>query len=287
MCGNDNTIGKTLYIIGNGFDLAHGIRSSYADFKEWCNQRKIACQIDYLLSLNGDWSNIEEALGSYHEDDIYRKIDPYEGVYKNENPFEVVAKIDDSVKFLFKDTIKFLKPAFSDWVKNIDIKSCYKKEKYPLSPDSFYLTFNYTETLEEKYKIPSNQICHIHGCRLENDDEFVFGHNNKRDVFVRDEEMKFDWEVDAKKAIIELMNRFEKSYNQCCCTLKDFITGKHIENIVVYGHSLGKVDWPYFERIIEITGDKVQWEVDCYNDSDRKSMQVFRSQFRLSNIKEK
>lgn len=27
---------KTLYIIGNGFDLHHGIKCRYADFKKYC-----------------------------------------------------------------------------------------------------------------------------------------------------------------------------------------------------------------------------------------------------------
>ena len=31
---------KTLYIIGNGFDMAHGLKTSYKDFINWyCNQR--------------------------------------------------------------------------------------------------------------------------------------------------------------------------------------------------------------------------------------------------------
>ena len=37
---------KMLYIIGNGFDLAHNMKSSYRDFKEWlCGSGNI----DYIL----------------------------------------------------------------------------------------------------------------------------------------------------------------------------------------------------------------------------------------------
>ena len=283
--GNSNTKGKTLYIIGNGFDLDHKIKSSYADFKEWCIVHNIKSQIEYLFGPDANWSNIEEALGNYQVDDIYEKIDPYDGVYKDEDPFEVSDKIDDSVKVLFKETTESLKSAFTDWVNIIDINNCFRIEDYKFISDNFYLTFNYTETLERIYNIPSTQICHIHGSRLVKGDDYVFGHNNKRDVIVHNEDKMFDWEVDARKAIIKLMNDFEKSYNLCGDLLDDFLKGKKIDKVMVYGHSLGKVDWPYFEKIIEIIGDDIPWEVNCYDSKDKVRMQQFKQNFGLKNIK--
>lgn len=62
---------RTLYIIGNGFDLMHQMKSSYKDFHQWL---KIHSRIDYIaelqktfpMSKDGDyllWSDFEEALG--------------------------------------------------------------------------------------------------------------------------------------------------------------------------------------------------------------------------------
>ena len=286
--GNNNTIGKTLYIIGNGFDIAHGIKSKYSDFKNWCEKRNINTQIDFLLNLNADWSNIEEALGKDGtEDPIYENLDPYDGVYKGENPFNVSAKIKDSVKFLFKETMNFLKPALKKWVDSIEIDNIKHKHIYTLEPDAYYLTFNYTETLEKFYNIPSKQICHIHGSRLVKDDEYVFGHDNKREISIRNEDRLYDWEVNAKKAIIEYMNGFEKPYESRKNILVDFINGKKIDKIIVYGHSLGRVDWQYFEKIVELLGCKIPWEVDCFDDADVKRMHILENHLGLLNIKNK
>ncbi|MBR2369704.1 MAG: bacteriophage abortive infection AbiH family protein [Paludibacteraceae bacterium] len=280
-----NSTSKTLYIIGNGFDLAHRIKSSYADFKGWCIKNSVGLQLDFLLNPNANWSDIEESLGKdKNENHIYENIDPYDGDYRNLNPFEVSNVIEDSVEFLFEETMKFLKPAFRDWVNSIDINK-FKKSIYDLEPDSFYLTFNYTETLEEFYNIPSEQICHIHGSRLEKKDKYVFGHNSNRDVVVRNEGNMMDWEIKSKKEIIKFMNNFEKPYNKCKIKLENFIKNKNIEKIIVYGHSLGEVDWPYFEKIVELLGCKIPWEVDCFDDADVERMHKLENHLGLLNIK--
>lgn len=40
-----------LVIIGNGFDLAHGLKTSYADFLEWYKK-------DYIENIMGKWIRI-------------------------------------------------------------------------------------------------------------------------------------------------------------------------------------------------------------------------------------
>lgn len=56
-----------LYIIGNGFDLAHGIKSSYSNFREWLvvnNKDNLVGMMDVFFSNQRDiWSGIEQALG--------------------------------------------------------------------------------------------------------------------------------------------------------------------------------------------------------------------------------
>ena len=69
---SDNRI---LYIIGNGFDLAHGIKSSYWNFREWLvlNKYNLVGMMDIFFSNQRDvWSSIEQALGEY---DVGRYLD--------------------------------------------------------------------------------------------------------------------------------------------------------------------------------------------------------------------
>ena len=68
---------KHLYIIGNGFDIFTGIKSSYADFKKWL-QRKYPFIYENLCDtyeIEGEWWNdFEINLGKL---DIFSYIDKF------------------------------------------------------------------------------------------------------------------------------------------------------------------------------------------------------------------
>jgi Bacteriophage abortive infection AbiH len=63
---------STLYIIGNGFDLWHGIPSSCKQFKEYvssCDERMFDA-VDRYLHADEDWSDLESALAGIDVDAI-------------------------------------------------------------------------------------------------------------------------------------------------------------------------------------------------------------------------
>ena len=47
---------STLYIIGNGFDLSHGLKTSYTDFSKWVekNHSEIFDKIDTMINENNE-----------------------------------------------------------------------------------------------------------------------------------------------------------------------------------------------------------------------------------------
>lgn len=60
-----------LYIIGNGFDLAHSMKTSYEDFHQWMLNNGEFSAVNRLESLypniinnEGRWCDVESALGS-------------------------------------------------------------------------------------------------------------------------------------------------------------------------------------------------------------------------------
>ncbi len=55
-----------LYVIGNGFDLCHGIPSSLAQFKRYvqATDRDVYREIEEYLPAQADWSDLELALAS-------------------------------------------------------------------------------------------------------------------------------------------------------------------------------------------------------------------------------
>ncbi len=54
---------KKLYIIGNGFDMQHGIKSKYSDFREYIETKDESLKAKPEEYFDSDvlWSNFEEA----------------------------------------------------------------------------------------------------------------------------------------------------------------------------------------------------------------------------------
>ena len=233
----------TLIIIGNGFDLAHDIKSSYWDFREWLYKNgntKLVNMMDVFFSNERDvWSGIEQALGEYDEEAILDYCRPDEE-FDIEHSLSSSAKIEDSPMAFFQPVLEEFKDAFEEWVDNIDINGI--KNVYHLDPLCRYLTFNYTDTLETRYGIPINQISHIHGSRL-NNEEYVVGHNNPRNLSDAWDEDGLIFEQQAHENIISWMNGFVKDYESNITNHKEFFNGLFgVKQIITYGHSMAKVD---------------------------------------------
>ena len=70
-----NTFKHSLFIIGNGFDLAHSMETSWGDFYKWLKTTKHFNLINFLeanVGMKTDlWKDFEKALGEYSINDIY------------------------------------------------------------------------------------------------------------------------------------------------------------------------------------------------------------------------
>ena len=74
----NHTEGDTLFIIGNGFDLAHSMRTKYADFRDWLKSQGehiLVEDIEYYFNIDPEtWSDFEHALGDYDLQTLYKNI---------------------------------------------------------------------------------------------------------------------------------------------------------------------------------------------------------------------
>lgn len=74
---------SNLYVIGNGFGLFHGLKTSYADFNEHLNSNEIyfgytAEIFDFSVNEEGLWKDFENDLGSFYVDsyfDYHNEVD--------------------------------------------------------------------------------------------------------------------------------------------------------------------------------------------------------------------
>lgn len=276
---------NTLYVIGNGFDLAHNIKSGYWDFRDWLfanNKADLANMLDIFFSTEEDvWNGIEQALGNYDEHAILDYCRP-DMEFDIEHSLRQSAIVEDSPMAEFLPVLEDFRDAFSEWVDNIEIGSVDKK--YTLNEECLFLTFNYTDTLEAQYKIPSEQICHIHGSRLNNDD-YIIGHNNPRSLADAWDQDGLIFEQQAQENIISWMNGFAKDYDTIIKTHNAFFNRlSTIKQIITYGHSMNEIDWPYFEVIIKIVGCETPWKISCYKEEDFKNAAHFKSHFSLNNV---
>lgn len=281
----DKLESETLIVIGNGFDIAHGIKSTYGDFRNWLAAKKESSLIglmDTFFSNKRDvWNDIEKALGEYDEESILSFCRPDEE-FDYDHSLSSSARIEDSPKAIFQPVLEQFKDRFDEWVESIEIFGAERIVE--LSPNCQYLTFNYTDTLETIYDIPKNNIAHIHGSRLLKD-EYIIGHNcyrNPMDVW-DDESIIF--ESKAMESIVESMNGFVKDYQGNIHKHSDFFSKlSQIKQVICYGHSMNEIDWPYFEEIINKTGKDIHWRISCYCKADYDNVERFKTQFDLSNV---
>lgn len=276
---------ETLIIIGNGFDRAHDIESSYWDFREWLylnGKSNLAGLLDTFFSNQRDvWSGIEQALGEYDEVAILDYCRPDEE-FDMDHSLSSSARVEDSPNDIFRPVLDEFKEAFHEWVNSIEIDG--HEKQYSLDPDCRYLTFNYTDTLETEYGIPASHIAHIHGSRL-SDDEYVVGHNNKRNPSDPWGDDGLIFEQQAQENIITWMNDLIKDYAGNIANHRAFFNGlANIKQIITYGHSMAKVDWPYFEEIIKIVGVNVPWRISCFTKDDVANAQSFQSHFGIVTV---
>lgn len=278
---------KTLVVIGNGFDLASGIESSYSDFKKWLqnnDKHRLIDLMDTFFSNQRDvWGDIEKALGEYDEDSILDYCKPDEEI-DYDHAMRSMAAVEDAPDWIFKPVLDEFIKEFKNWVDSINIANAEKIRDLPA--ECKYLTFNYTETLEKVYAIPESNILHIHGSRL-SDKEYIIGHDNYRnpdDAYNDESQMLYLQQTWSK--IIEWMNGLIKDSASIIRQKQDFFYSLFdIEQVVVYGHSFYEVDWPYMEEIVKYIGIDKPWAISYYSPKDLEQIESFIKKMGLKNVK--
>ena len=139
---------------------------------------------------------------------------------------------------------------FEDWVTEIDISSAAKQMDF--EPTARFFTFNHTSTLQEVYEIEESAVFHVHGRAGKT--EFLFGHG----VQII-QEPEFDSESgesnrtmfsDAEGAAKSPLYGFKKQVDENIKKHRPYFASlRDISEVVVVGHSLNKVDLPYFQAI--------------------------------------
>lgn len=163
-----------LYIIGNGFDLHHGLKTGYLDYKKYLEKNnpallKAFCSFPYLTHPEDDyelWTDLETSLtfdyqgfSSEYFSNLVEEKYPNLTSDTDYTWDEIATETDVMTEFIHD----FTGPVFYNWLSQIQINSVLPDAHLDLSIDSRYVTFNYTSTLETVYHLAPENIFHIHG----------------------------------------------------------------------------------------------------------------------------
>lgn len=289
-----------LYVIGNGFDLFTGFKTSYSDFKHWL-KRKYVFVYEAMNSIYGAtgelWCDFENQLGKLNIEMYASKYPPpsktQEEIQEEIRNIKEHEKDGDGLPHFYHDSpcahrleglLDILQYCFEKWVQ--DEQRWYRERHYTriIKEGSMFINFNYTDTLEYEYKIPDARVLHIHG-RAKNHEHLVFGHNTPV--------LWGDIKSDDEQRVAEILARYEKNpyYYILHYDLQEKI--KDIEHIHVLGLSFSDVDIPYMEWIAWHTRRNCDWEVSWHSEDDKVRINNFlyvapclRGQIKLFQIEE-
>lgn len=268
----------TLHIIGNGFDLGHGIASRYKDFKDYAWKHGNPYYIGLLetcypevnpQSANNElylWCDLERALGNPNfqcafdaaTDDIGIE-DGHEGRYQ--------AQMEDAPEYYLEMMFGEFHSIFEDWVNHIDINVEPLHNLEHFERKGLFLSFNYTETLEQLYLVPRKNINYIHG-RRKSDDDLVVGHCKTLSGMEQLSDAPLVYEYAGYDNIAKVVNEERKSVSDIINANANYWKSlSAVNKVVVYGHSMSDVDMPYFHEVVDNVKNDREWYFSIHYDN--------------------
>lgn len=302
---------STLYILGNGFDLAHGLPTSYKRFAEILKQKDEILYNELTdLYFDGNeelWKHFEQKIGHTTQKSI-QKIKKFiqkkyiQNKDKNFLPLNTVLDLLDpnSINYELNESMKQMVREANQELDSLSHKTKKTKTKKPFTLDDFFITFNYTNTLECLYKIPHNHILHVHNKLSYKNDDLIFGNtvnnvfsmpnlgnllgnlvvetfkeldntsiniNERRERYLNNNTDIKKIKESFVKHIQQLNTFFIKKTNIPLNNVIQFSNSisNNISKICVIGHSLAPVDMNYFEEI-KMNIPHATWYVHYFND---------------------
>ena len=291
---------QSLIIIGNGFDLAHGIQSNYSDFHKYLteyekisrtqsefffkakNKKILEDSVRKYLLLNkletyipskNLWSSFETSLGCFDYEKLKKHYFDY---IKNDKVIPETYETNDKFPSIiqkelnFTDDIQYL---FQNWISGLNTNVCTLPSILKIFRECIlpvrFLNFNYTNILEQVYCIPRRNILYIHG-KVDESRKLILGHHD--DSLWKEEKFKPEEKFQETKAYQIIRNYFKKTYKNTEKLIiqnkKFFLELKDCKRVYILGHSLSEIDFNYFLEIRRNSKSDCEWIISCKSNSD-------------------
>lgn len=261
----------TLYIIGNGFDLHHGLKTSFINFRDnfakkkwrfWAALKKI-----YGVKMDDNmwWYKFEEMLGS---------VDYQNLTTANNSPILSTSMLQNVLQNWIPSYIEC-------WINQID-DNVPKDESITINTDAQFFTFNYTNVLEKTYGIDKNSIWHIHNSLTNKgeDNKLIVGHDfDERQLFLLSNEYN-DGHTIERPDIVDDFNRkiaggAKHVQERITQNKNKFALYSNIRHYVSMGFSFNNIDMPYIKEIVSVNNSIHDADWNSYFHSDEEKTKFF------------
>ena len=287
MCINKK---RKLIIVGNGFDLHHDLKTQYINYRQYLLSHGYEAVVhsfeigndELEYDINFVWKDIELIIGLLnYETDYYllTSTDSEDWTDASNHDFEYEIRRMTAYWPMLKDILK-------EWINSIEYTNPKNNLLKFINNDFYYISFNYTSTLEILYGISSNNILYIHG-NAKRDKELILGHNH--------ESYYPEWDDSSDETDIRLIRAGEIMEKHRLNTIKpvDDIIEKNedffkalinLKEIFVLGLSYADVDLKYLEHI-SIINKNVKWNFGWYTDDDKNNIDKVADKLNIANYK--
>ena len=289
-----------LYIIGNGFDLAHNLPTKYdPDFMNFAKKNEPDNFWDiYQTRENEIWSDFENLLGCPDFGTLEKIFDGYEPDYLSDRESDrdgIIYQVELNGN-LWDALYEFADHA-EDCLANVQSNVFLE---HILDLDGYYINFNYTHTLEAIYEIPFERILHIHGEVGENNLALGYTKGNfTHEKYIYDARMKgygpfIKTEIEdyingiedyyVRTAYTELIDKCKSFYKEIRIDLLKGFLDKNkckIDEIIVYGHSCS-IDFEYF-CYLNTRYSNAHWTFFTKENEQEASVEYFIQKYSIKN----
>lgn len=287
-----------LYILGNGFDLMHGVKSSYYAFRDSLGKRNsLRMMLEAYLTPEDIWADFENALACFNIQAMGNSsmIDSwldYMGAYEEDAGAAEYFMAIETAALPIQTVAQELPRRFRMWVESLRIGTKDRPLKQ-LFRKGRVLCFNYTEFVETLYGVPEQNVCYIHGCRRKQKghpaDRLLLGHmpgaSEAAFAFAAKEQAKKPTSYrramcsTAQAQVLQLIADYDTELTKDCREViaahAPFFSSLHeTEAIIVIGHSFSPVDWDYFAEVAANLPDSkhTHWYFGCHGLRDLKNL---------------
>jgi len=302
----------SLVVVGNGFDLAHGMPSSYFAFRDHLMNKNEDLH-EILTKLGGEniWEDFESNLAHMDIQELTKELIDSTGL-----PEKTLSEFRSQTKSSFaghsiRSTLERVGSKISDelhgelkeWILSIDTLHIGHTEQIAkFHPDDYFVSFNYTSTIERIYNIDPNRILYIHnkaaedwvsfGFKFIQNDELldyirhgsrlIFGHGFQGLHPDFSFNLPTDWDGgqnpdeglirEAYEHACSIYSSTYKNTENSIISLKTLLDEiGRLDQVVIIGHSMSNVDIDYFNVIATRADNDTTYKITHFGLQNKKT----------------